>query len=235
MTDLDLHHLAAAYALDALDADERAAFEAHAATCEICGADVREYREAAAQLGALTEAPPRSELKDSIMAEIGRTRQLSPIAGPVERLADRRRPRPVVTAALAVAAAITLFVAGAVIAGQLGDDGFDEQLAAVLAEPDARFVELEGEVAGTVRVAWTADRAVVLGDGLVVPGRGLAYELWVIDADGATPTRLLDRAEGGTVRRTLDIDRAPLAWGVTIEAESGADAPTDPILFLAEV
>ena len=35
MSDIDIHHLAAAYALDALDSHERAAFEAHypAATC----------------------------------------------------------------------------------------------------------------------------------------------------------------------------------------------------------
>ena len=45
-----LHELAAGYALDALDDDERAAFEQHLAECEQCAADVRGFRETAALL-----------------------------------------------------------------------------------------------------------------------------------------------------------------------------------------
>ena len=74
----DLHHLAAAYALDALDVDERAAFEAHYSTCEICRTDVVDHRETAAGLAAGVAARPSDEVKRRVMAEISATRQLSP-------------------------------------------------------------------------------------------------------------------------------------------------------------
>ena len=35
MSDIEIHHLGAAYALDALDDRERAAYEAHFATCAV--------------------------------------------------------------------------------------------------------------------------------------------------------------------------------------------------------
>ena len=45
MSDIDVHHLAAAYALDALDRHEREAFEAHYDKCDVCRSDVMEFRE----------------------------------------------------------------------------------------------------------------------------------------------------------------------------------------------
>ena len=51
VSDIDIHHLGAAYALDALDERERAAYEAHYATCEICRTDVREFRRALDRTG----------------------------------------------------------------------------------------------------------------------------------------------------------------------------------------
>src|SRR5688572_29742556 len=120
MSDIEIHHLGAAYALDALDERERAAYEAHYTSCEICRTDVREFRQAAGELGSLTVRPPSPDLKAKVMAEIATTRQLSPLPPAVVRLADRR-PSRVVTAAISVAAAGVLFVAGALVLG-VGDD-----------------------------------------------------------------------------------------------------------------
>ena len=63
MSDIEIHHLGAAYALDALDERERAAYEAHFATCDICRTDVAEYRAAAADLASLTATPPPPDVK----------------------------------------------------------------------------------------------------------------------------------------------------------------------------
>ena len=52
-----LHELAAGYALDALDDDERVAFEQHLAECEQCAADVLAFRETAALLAYAAEGP----------------------------------------------------------------------------------------------------------------------------------------------------------------------------------
>ena len=66
----DLHHLAAAYALDALEPDERAAFEAHYPSCEICSREVVEFRQTAAVLAAQTATPPPADLRAAVMAEV---------------------------------------------------------------------------------------------------------------------------------------------------------------------
>jgi anti-sigma-K factor RskA len=232
MSDIDLHHLAAAYTLDALNAAERAQFEEHYATCDICRTEVVEFRETAAELASVSATPARPEVKSAVMAEIAKTRQLSPLPMPVVGLASRPS-RPLMMTVLAAAAAVVLFVAGAAIFGSSGDD-FGDEIAAVLSAPDG-FVELSSDGPGTVNVAWRDGRAVVIGEGLPKLGSDEAYELWVIDDAGAHPTRLLDRADGGELRRIVDIARVPRAWGITVEPSSGSETPTEPIVFIADV
>lgn len=77
----DLHSLAAAYALDALDDDERTAFEAHLAECASCSLAVADQQAAAALLvpdDELVGPPP--DLKARVMAQIADTAQLPPVA-----------------------------------------------------------------------------------------------------------------------------------------------------------
>jgi anti-sigma factor RsiW len=93
MSDIEIHHLGAAYALDALDERERTAYEAHFGTCDICRTDVREYRATAAELASLTATQPPPDVKARVMSEIATTRQLSPLPPSVVRLADRRPNR----------------------------------------------------------------------------------------------------------------------------------------------
>ena len=52
----DIHALSGAYAVDALDDDERAQFEAHLAGCPSCRSEVDSLREAAALLAETTVA-----------------------------------------------------------------------------------------------------------------------------------------------------------------------------------
>ena len=235
MSDIEIHHLGAAYALDALDERERLAFEAHYSACEICRTDVREFRATAADLAALTTSVPPAGTRAKVLAEIATTRQLSPLPDAVVRLADRRRSRPLM-ATLAVAAAVACFVVGAVVVGGFGrGDDFDDTVAAIMLEPGAQVAQLSGDGDGTVRIAWSGDRAAVIGDDLPVPPDGSVYELWLIDDAGPQPMRLLDPADDGDVRRVVPVDGLPAAWGITIEPESGSTTPTMPILYVAEV
>jgi anti-sigma-K factor RskA len=233
MSDIEIHHLGAAYALDALDERERTAYEAHFGTCDICRTDVREYRAAAAELASLTATPPPPDVKARVMSEIATTRQLSPLPPSVVRLADRR-PNRVMTVVLAVAAAALFFVAGAVVLGQ-DDDSFGDQVTAMMEDPTFRVVELGGEGPGSFKVAWTSDEAAMIGGNLPDPGDGKRYELWMIDSAGSHAMHVLDPAKDGQVQRLVDINGAPLAWGVTIESEEGSEVPTEPVLYLAEV
>lgn len=231
----DLHHLAAAYALDALDDEERRAFEAHYPSCSICSAEVTDYRETAAHLAAGTASEPPPELKARLMAEIATTRQIAPLVPDrVVDLAERKRrnaPRQRVLALAAAAiVAVVGFVAGLQFAGS-GDDLDD-----VLVAFDARTLELQGD-AGDARIVWSEsqDRGVLIANGLAEPGEGRAYELWLIDAAGPQPTGLFTPDDNGSIRLGLSLDgREPDAWGITIEPDTGSEQPTGEILLLAE-
>ncbi len=231
----DLHHLAAAYALDALDDDERRAFEAHYPSCTICSAEVSDYRETTARLAEVTVTPPPDDLKARLMAEVAATRQIAPIVPDrvvdlAERRARNQPRRRILAAAAAVIVAAVGFVGGLRFSGNGGDRD------AIIAAFDAETVQLEGD-AGDARVVWSPseDRAVLIASNLGEPGEGRAYELWLIDSDGPNPTGLFTPGADGTVRIELALDgRTPAAWGITNEPDTGSDQPTGDIILVAE-
>lgn len=230
----DLHHLAAAYALDAVDADERRRFEAHYPTCAICAQEVLEFRETAAILAGGVAVPPPADLKAQIMAEVGRTRQLSPVVP--DPFAARRRLRPRAAALLATAAAVVLVAVGSVaLVGNRGP-GSDVEVVDLLAAPDVRLATLEGE-SGTLQVVWSParDEVAVVGAGLADPGPGRTYELWFLLDDGVAPAGLFEPGSGGTIREVLAVDDIDgLGFGVSIEPDGGSPQPTGPVLFVGQ-
>ena len=60
----DIHGLVGAYAVDAIDEQERSAFELHLAECPECQAEVASLREAAQQLSLMSETAPPSSMRD---------------------------------------------------------------------------------------------------------------------------------------------------------------------------
>ena len=78
----DIHALVGAYAVDALDDVERAAFERHLAECAACRAEVDGLREAAAMIGGAAAAQPPAGLRERVLADIATVRPLPP---PVEQ------------------------------------------------------------------------------------------------------------------------------------------------------
>jgi len=84
--------LAAPYALDVLEGEERASFEAHLAECPDCQREVEELREVAGLLAHAAPAvspPPR--LRQRILAE---ARQVRPISGRPQAPAREESPPP---------------------------------------------------------------------------------------------------------------------------------------------
>jgi anti-sigma-K factor RskA len=75
---VDSHSLVGAYAVDALDDVEGAAFEAHLAECAMCRAELASLRAAAAALSSLAETPPPARVKDAVLREIRTVRPLPP-------------------------------------------------------------------------------------------------------------------------------------------------------------
>ena len=228
----DLHHLSGAYALDALDPDERAAFEAHYPSCDICAAEVLEFREAAAVLAADAAVAPPDDLKARVMAEVTQTRQLSPLSNRVDDLAERRNTRRWAGRALAAAAAAVVLVVGLVGLLRSGSDDYPE----VVAADDAVFITLEGE-AGAIETIWSPERDQVAlrASSLAGAGPGQTYALWLLLGDQVMPAGLFEPDDDGILKAVLDLDAAEVGgWGVSIEPEGGSPQPTGPVLFVGQ-
>jgi anti-sigma-K factor RskA len=241
MTD-DLHHLAAAYTVHALEPGELEAFEAHFPACETCAREVAELQATAAVLASAVAVTPPAELKASVLAQVASTPQAAPFterpASDLQALNGIRpsagqRWRPPL---LAVAAAIAVFAGAAggllLAVAASGDDRVDELIAA----PDAIRTELVGDAAGDMEVVWSPaqQEAAVIGSGVAEPGANQTYALWAGVGDGVVPAGLFNAA-GGEVRTVVDLDDLgdleANGWGVTIEPEGGSPQPTTEILF----
>lgn len=232
----DMHHLAAAYVLDALDERERSEFEAHYPTCEICRREVDEFRETAGSLAAASATDPPPDLKASVIEAIGRTPQAPATEPDVADFAAHRQRRFSGTTLLGAVAAVGILVLGAVLFVGLRSDR--SPVEEVLAARDARVTTLEPTpdgVGGTFQIVWSAERdqVAVLGSDLPDPGPGRVYELWAIVGDRPVPAGLFD-PDDGTLRAAADVVVDPAAWGVTVEPAAGSESPTTPILFFAE-
>ncbi len=227
----DLHHLAGAYALDALDDNERLAFEAHYATCDICTEEVRSFQEAASSLadGASTEPPPN--LKGQIMAQVAQTRQVGPVVIDLSEARNRRRPN---MRLIATAVAAACIVVAGIFGAQLLSNGSDTD--DLIAAPDAVITDLDGEN-GQLQIVWSAERdqVAIIGSDIESPAEGSTYELWFVNADGVAKAALF-KPDGGNVNDVFDVDDAePTGFGVTIEPDGGSDQPTSDILYLGEI
>ena len=87
MTDHAWLESAAPYALGALDDTERASFEAHLASCDICSAEVRELRDVAGLLAAaVPPVVPPPGLRERILADARVVRPMSVGASPATRV-----------------------------------------------------------------------------------------------------------------------------------------------------
>ncbi|MFF9769281.1 anti-sigma factor domain-containing protein [Streptomyces sp. NPDC053086] len=93
----DPHSLAAPYALDALEPDERRRFEKHLARCDRCAAEIRDLAEDAVRLAWSAAAPAPAALRDRVLAAVRATPQERAPAGnratPQEQAPARRGAR----------------------------------------------------------------------------------------------------------------------------------------------
>lgn len=226
----ELHQLAGAYALDALEESERVAFEQHLSSCDWCAVEVADFRATAAVLAEAVAAAPPPDLKPKVLAEITRVRQVSPTVVPLQ---SRRPIRKVVAS---IAAGLLLLALGAAAVLRSARTGDIED---VIAAPDAVTVnltateDLEGDP-GMLRVVWSAERdeVVIIGEDLADPGSGKVYQLWLLAEDEAVVPEDLLVPEDGALRTVLRVsDRSAAGWAVTVEPAAGSTTPSPPILY----
>jgi anti-sigma-K factor RskA len=196
MTSDDLHDLTAAYALDALDDDERRAFEGHLRECEDCRAEVASMGGTVESLAYATEGPaPPAELRSRIV-EAAR-------AEPPKVVALRPR-RTKLYAGIAIAAAACAALAIGLSLGLSGGGG-------------GKKLALSVQPGGTAQLAVS---------GFEPAPAGKVYEVWVIVGGKPVPAAVflgggrtvlvLERPvpQGATVAITLE--RAPRARTPTL-------------------
>jgi anti-sigma-K factor RskA len=226
----DPHDLLAAYALDALDDDERERFERHLADCEECTDQLAMLREPVAALAYAAEGPvPRNELRDRIIEGA----RAEPRAA-VIKLPRRNWALGAVAgvAAAAAALAIGLGLWANSLSNSLDRERSANSAVEKLLAENATTKPLIG-ANGSLIVAKNG-QAGLLVCGLAGAPSAKTYEAWVISGKSPVPAGLFRGGNGCS--SVLLTQRVPknATVAVTLERAGGATSPTLPILFRAE-
>lgn len=211
-----IHELSAAYALDALDGEDRRRFEDHLAQCGGCRDDVASFQAAAAALAYDVDVPaPPNALRDRIL-ERARSERPSNVL----QFRPRRWTLPVATgvAAVAACAALAFGLWAVSLNNELGDRA---EAVALTGADGSLLIEPSGE-------------ATLIVDGLGRAPAGRAFAIWVIENDQPLPAGLFPGAPG---RSAVPLTR-PVPEGavvaVTLERAGGVQKPTSEPLFTAD-
>jgi anti-sigma-K factor RskA len=216
----DVRELLGAYALDALDPDEREQVDELLLTDASARAELHELQQGAAWLGHASLRPP-ARAWDAIAGEIDRdlsTQGQMPAA-------TRRTPRWLVAAAMVLVLAIGAAGVFSIANRSSSSESVTDEYEAALNNPSARTVTLQssdGEYAA--RAVVLRDRSGYLAaESLPVPGSDRDLQLWSLTPDGPVSVGLLSGDE--------DIHRFRVAPGatalaVTDEPRGGSEAPT---------
>jgi anti-sigma-K factor RskA len=222
-----IHELTPGYALDALEPEERAAYEAHLAGCASCQEELSAFLETTQALALAASGPePSPSLRGRILDA---ARAEPPVVVPIEAT-RRRRLTPMLGVAAAVAAvvAIALGVWAAHLSSELDKtrsalDG-QRSAAAVVADPNARKVSLSS---GDGRlVVDDSGRAALVLDGLEAAPAGKTYEAWIIAGGTATPAGTFPGGNRVDVVGVDGVVEPGDVVAVTVERDGGVRTPT---------
>ena len=249
----EIQELLGVYALDAVDADEAAAVEAHLETCPRCAAEVADHREVAAMMAytgapapegvwtriveSLEEPPPEMNLPISAPGD-------SPEPAPVTDLSERRQRRQWLPLG-AVAAAFVLLglVAGVLIGNANSDDPQDPQIAVsiedlarrVLNDPSSTKVELASPDEGPLTATAAVERdgaGYLLGTSLPALDDSQTYQLWGVRGDRVISLGVLGNAPDVVA---FHLDDSVDALVITSEVAGGVPQSSNPALLVGNV
>jgi anti-sigma-K factor RskA len=230
----DMHDLVGAYAVDALDDQERDAYETHLADCDQCRAELARLRESATVLATSASVAPPPELKERVMAEI----RSEP--APVVVAMESRRRRWTGWAPLAVAALVAL-VLGVVAVVQTvarndlsGPSGVVAAAEAAADEPGSIVADFETDDGVVGQVVLTAD-----GEGFVIPSgldpldEARTYQLWVVTPDEQVISAGVLGNDPAPSRFTWSGDVSGFA--LSREVAGGVESPAGDVVSVAEL
>jgi anti-sigma-K factor RskA len=229
---LDTHALSGAYALDALSPEEAARFEQHLEGCDPCRAEVREFREVAARLGATsTEAPPAG-LREKVLSHADRIRQDPPASAPSDSPAGEAKVTPLRRRWVAMLAAAAVIAVAGVVGVQVADRATDPTSPS-LASPAAQVFEAEDAQSATVRTSNGGALRVAVSQGrgemavdareLPDPGQGRVYQLWTGHGGEMIDAGVLGPDDTGAA---MPMPEPGDTVNVTVEPAGGSEQPT---------
>ena len=242
----EIEELIGAYALDAVDDDERAAVEQHLAVCARCRAELVEHREVAALLAyegapapgdvwdrivvTLEEPPPAMRLKLDEPGEV--------IALDSHRATKSRRSIYIAVAGIAAALALVLGLVAVRrsddSSGQLALSTLAEQARATPGSTTATLLPPEGQSGAQAVAVVTPD-----GQGYLEAGNLPAlpadrtYQLWGVVDDQAISLGVLGTNPDITAFQVDDANRVA-AYAITDEAAGGVIASQNQPVVVGE-
>jgi anti-sigma-K factor RskA len=228
---VDIHTLAGAYALDALDDLERAAFARHMTECEACAQEVAEYLDTTGRLADLSATPPPERLRVAVLDEVARTRQAPVRTSGRPRQGRARRWVAAVAAGVVIAAGAatgTYVVQEHRVREAQTQASAAAEIQRVLSAPDARVANTS--LAGGTVVAVTSaslNQGVVFLRSFPSPGPK-AYQLWMIYPDRTTSVALLPAGASDGTRVIAGVSGAT-ALGISVEPAGGSAQPTSMV------
>jgi anti-sigma-K factor RskA len=229
---VDIHALAGAYVLDAVDDIERAAFDRHLRDCATCAIEVAELKETATWLSYPVAITPPPGMREAVFARVANT--------PQERA---RRAAPSTSArrgrwqrwAVAAVAASVLGVGVGTGTWVVADQGaraqrqINAQMQAVVSAPDAQLVNKDLPGGGRISfvVSPSRDAGVAVLSGMPPAGVDKIYQLWMVrgSTTNAIPVGTLD----GDGTKYIDGLQGANQFAVSREPAGGSATPTDII------
>ncbi|MDP1877434.1 MAG: anti-sigma factor [Actinomycetota bacterium] len=235
----DIHALAGAYTLDALEPEQAAAFERHLESCEPCREELRSFGAAVAAMADDVAVAPPERMRASVLSAISSVRPLPPVV-PVDELAVRRTRRAS-TWLMVAAAVLGVAMVGAAWRSVTLQDQVTQltasaaDLNAVLTAPDAITVTGSADTGARAAVVVSQARgeAVLVTEGLAPAPPGQTYQVWYITPGGTMASAgFLPQGEHAAALLNGDPGTAAVI-GVTLEPEGGSAQPTTtPVLAL---
>jgi len=258
----EIVELAAGYALGALDAEDRARFEAllDAGDAEARAA-LRDFEATVRDVAAETAEAPPSAVKAALMARIDaehrRRGAATQLRSTLRATGPRRSPWTIVLVG-AMAAGIAAIAVGLAVSSvydrridQLGrqqaqlqqDLTRQQELVTILQDPATRVVALAGLPAAPDargRMLWHAKvGGLLVTQGLPPAPEGKAYELWAISGKAAPmPAGVftVDARGVGSIRvAPVEGGAEPDTFAVTLEPAGGVPAPTGSMYLVGKL
>jgi hypothetical protein len=206
----EIEELIGAYAIDALDPDERLVVDDHLPTCPRCRAEVADLREVAALL-VYSGGDAPAGLWDRIAAtldEVPPPMRLGVV--PLDAARAKRRRWQLAAGALAVAAVVLIGAVGLTVrdSGATRTDHLRQAALEAIAEPTSRIANLQATDHSTVaRFVVTSDgQGYLLGNDMQ-PLTDKIYELWGRTSDGVVLSLgVMDKpgTYGFTINQAID-------------------------------